>query len=108
MPLLPIDLQTMFSQMSQIGREQAVQKDIPPQHQFAQGAEIVKKTEHDDKAVNLAREPSEGPEKVKEEKARGERQKPSGGGARAREARPETRKDVFEDPDLGHHVNIVG
>jgi hypothetical protein len=74
MPLLPIDLQTMFSQMSQIGREQAVQKEVPPQYQAVQAEEIVKKTEHDDKAVNQAREPGEGPEKVREKKSRKQRE----------------------------------
>ena len=110
MPLLPIDLQTMFSQMTQIGREQAVQKEVPPQYQAVQAEQIVRKSEHDDKAVNQAREPGEGPEKAREEGRRGKRrrggsreghpraQEPAGGGA----------PEVFEDPALGHNVDLVG
>jgi hypothetical protein len=106
MPLLPIDLQTMFSQMSQVGREQAAQKDVPPQYQAAQAAELAKKSEHDDKAVNQAREAGEGPEKVREEAG--------GRGRRRGRQRPESGKEppavrsVVEDPALGHNVDLVG
>jgi hypothetical protein len=111
-PLLPIDLQTMFSQMSQIGREQAAAKEAPPQLQAMQAEQIVRKSEHDDKAVNQAREPGEGPEKVQEQGPRRRRR----GGPRERRPRgqepaagsePE-RREVFEDPALGHNVDLVG
>jgi len=113
MPLLPIDLQTMFSQMSQIGREQAVQKEVPPQYQAVQAEQIVRKSEHDDKAVNQAREPGDGPEKIREERPRRRRR----GGPRERrgaavqapaEGPPRERREVFEDPALGHNVDLVG
>ncbi len=107
MPLLPIDLQTMFSQMNQVGREQAVQREVAPQYQFAQGAEIARKTEHDDSAVNQSQDLGEGLEKLKE---RGERE------ARRREEREKRGagrdgsrdREIFEDPDLGHHIDITG
>jgi hypothetical protein len=115
MPLLPIDLQTMFSQMSQIGREQAVQKEVPPQYQAVQAEQIVRKTEHDDKAVNQAREPDEGPAKVKEEGPRRRRRRGgprersrAGGGQAPAEGEPPERREVFEDPALGHNVDLVG
>ena len=115
MPLLPIDLQTMFSQMSQIGREQAVQKEVPPQLQAAQAEQIVRKSEHDDKSVNQAREPGEGPEKVREEAGRRGRRR--GRGARGETApekdedpreRGKTPPEQFDDPALGHHVDLEG
>jgi hypothetical protein len=115
MPLLPIDLQTMFSQMTQIGREQAVQKEVPPQYQAVQAEQIVRQTEHDDKAVNQAREPSEGPEKVKEEGPRRRRRRGGPGGrtpAAPDQSPPQGqapgRRRVFEDPALGHNVDLVG
>jgi hypothetical protein len=121
MPLLPIDLQTMFSQMSQIGREQAVQKEVPPQYQAVQAEQIVRKSEHDDKAVNQAREPGEGPEKVREESPRRRRrggswegrgaaagQTPASPGSAPAEGPPREKREVFEDPALGHNVDLVG
>jgi hypothetical protein len=113
MPLLPIDLQTMFSQMTQIGREQAVQKEVPPQYQAVQAEQIVRKSEHDDKAVNQAREPGEGPQKTREE---GPRRRRRGSPRERRRASqsptpgegPPQEREVFEDPALGHNVNLVG
>jgi hypothetical protein len=110
MPLLPIDLQTMFSQMTQVGKEQAALKDTAPQYQFAQATQIVKKTEQADNTVNQSRELGEGPDKVKEGE-QGRRRRP---GRRGRQAaddgqHPEgEQRQVFSDPDLGHHVDVVG
>jgi hypothetical protein len=108
MPLLPIDLQTMFSQMARVGTEQAVQRDVPPLYQAAQAAELVKKAEQDDKTVNQSRETGEGPEKVKERTPRGERKKPQARAAKPKEGSGAPRRDVVEDPALGHHVDLIG
>ena len=109
MPLLPIDLQIMFSQMSHVGKEQAVQRDVLPQYQFVQGTEMVQKAEHDDSAVNQSQQLGEGPETVKEQEekekrqhSQGQRKGESGDGSK------EQQKQIFEDPDLGHHVDLVG
>ena len=109
MPLLPIDLQIMFSQMSHIGKEQAVQRDVTPQYQFVQGTEMVQKAEHDDSAVNQSHQLGEGPEKVKEQEeqekrghSQGKKKGESGGSGN------QEKKQIFEDPDLGHHIDLVG
>lgn len=109
MPLLPIDLQIMFSQMSHVGKEQAVQRDVLPQYQFVQGTEMVQKAEHDDSAVNQSQQLGEGPEKAKEQEEKEKRQHSHGqrkgeGG----ESSKEEQRQTFEDPDLGHHVDLVG
>ena len=109
MPLLPIDLQTMFSQMARVGTEQAVQRDVPPLYQAAQAAELTKKAVQDDKTVNQARETGEGPEKVKERTPRGERRKrQQARPAKSKEGSDAPRRDVVEDPALGHHVDLIG
>jgi len=109
MPLLPIDLQIMFSQMTHVGKEQAVQRDVTPQYQFVQGTEMAQKAEHDDNAVNQSHQLGEGPERVKEQEqqekhghTRGQEKGDSG------ENGQEEEKQVFADPDLGHHVDLVG
>ncbi len=111
MPLLPIDLQTMFSQLSQIGREQAVQKEVPPQYQAVQAEQLVRRAEQEDKTVTQSREPGEkeGAEKVGDA---GRRRRRRGGPQERRpgagqEPAPE-RPEVFEDPALGHNVDLVG
>jgi hypothetical protein len=109
MPLLPIDLQIMFSQLSHVGKEQAVQKDVTPQYQFVQGSEMVEKAEHDDSAVNQSQQVGDGPETVKEQEEKEQRQQYQGkrkgeGGQASRKGE----KEFWEDPDLGHHVDLVG
>jgi hypothetical protein len=108
MPLLPIDLQTMFSQMARVGTEQAVQRDVPPLYQAAAGAELAKKAEQDDKTVNQPRQTGEGPEKVKEDSPHGGRKRPQGRVAKSKEGPGAPRLDVVEDPALGHHVDLTG
>ena len=109
MPLLPIDLQIMFSQMSHVGKEQAVQRDVTPQYQFVQGTEIVQKAEHDDSAVNQSHQLGEGPEKVKEQEEKGKRKHSRGQRkGESGESAGDEEKQIFEDPDLGHHVDLIG
>ena len=109
MPLLPIDLQIMFSQMSNVGKEQAVQRDVTPQYQFVQGAEMVQKAEHDDAAVNQPQQVGEGPENVKEREEKEKRQHTEGRSkGEGGESSKKEEKQIFEDPDLGHHVDLVG
>ena len=107
MPLLPIDLQTLFSQSNQVAKEQAAQKDAAPITQSAQGSQLVQRTEQRDHAVNETQHQEEGPEQVKARTGRGpggRREKSPGGrkqpGPRAR--------DVFRDPDLGRNVDVSG
>jgi hypothetical protein len=109
MPLLPIDLQTMFNQMSQVGRETAAQREVSSQYQLLQGADIVRRTEEDDHGVPQARELGEGLEKVREERQRRRSRKQSGDD-RGQGSELDKKKGgtQFEDPDLGHHVDLIG
>lgn len=109
MPLLPIDLQIMFSQLSHVGKEQAVQRDVLPQYQFVQGTEMAQKAEHDDSAVNQSQQLGEGPEKAKEQEEKEKRQHSQGQQkGESGDRSTEEERQIFEDPDLGHHVDLVG
>jgi hypothetical protein len=109
MPLLPIDLQTLFTQTSQVGKEQAVQKDASPLAQSAQGAQMAQKAEQRDSAVNETRDQDDGSEKIKDPTGRGARRKKGGQAghrkAKAGEAAPEL--DVVQDPALGRNIDIT-
>lgn len=108
MALLPIDLQTLFSQAVQVGKEQAAQKDAPPAAQSLQGAQIVQHQEVRDSSVNETQEQQEGPEQVKDRSRRGaERRK-----GRQKDAKPpgvqHPASDVVRDPALGRNIDITG
>ncbi len=106
MALLPIDLQAVFTQSIQVGKEQAVQKDAGPQAQSLQGAQLVQKTAQRDNDVNETHDQEEGPEQVKDRGRRGaDRKRKQTGDKRAPAAQPRA-KDVVRDPALGRNVDI--
>jgi hypothetical protein len=107
MALLPIDLQTIFTQASQVGKDQAVQKDAPPAAQSLQGAQLVQNAVIRDNAVNETHDQQEGPEKAGDRARRGaERRKRQKKGTQPPAAlSPGT--DVVRDPALGRNVDIT-
>ena len=110
MPILPIDLQTIFAQISNVGREQAVQQNVPPLQQALQGTQIVLETQRQERSVNETDDSREG-ERIADEGQGKE------GGREGRQKRRDTKspaetssagKDkVFRDPDLGTHIDVV-
>lgn len=110
MPLLPIDLQTMFSHMNQIGKEQALQKDVLPLQQALQGAEIVKDSQEKDETVNETNNVGEGLDKINDEEKK--KQKEQGTGKNKKEKHKGNgtngRNDEFKESHLGQHIDIIG
>jgi hypothetical protein len=107
-PLLPIDLQTLFSQANQVSKEQAIQKEAAPLAQSLQGAQLVQKTEQRDNAVNETNNQEEGPEQVKDRSRRGaDRKRRQAGEKRAARPAAPPARDVVRDPALGRNVDIT-
>ena len=107
MALLPIDLQTLFTQSNQVGKEQAVQKDAAPQAQSLQGAQLVQKTEQRDNDVNETHDQEEGPEQIKDRARRGADRKRRAAAEKRKPAAKPPAKDVVRDPALGRNVDIT-
>ncbi|RKX76330.1 MAG: hypothetical protein DRP87_12190 [Spirochaetes bacterium] len=110
MPIQPIDLQTLFVKLTQIGKEQAEQRDISALHQTLQNSEFVKRTEHQSSSVTETKQVSEGPNKIEEkEERRRERKKREEQERERREEEEEKKKRRFlSDPDLGNNIDITG
>ena len=109
MPLLPIDLQTLFAQMNQVGKEQAVQRDGSILQQSLQGSEIVKRTEQQDNSVNETKQVGEGLEKIKEKRRNAEKREKKRREEEKKKVEKTSNKDnLFNDPNLGQHIDIVG
>ncbi len=107
MALLPIDLQTNFTQANQVGKEQAVQKEAAPQAQSLQGSQLVQKTEQRDNDVNETHDQEEGPEQVKDRARRGADRKRRNAAEKRKSAPLSPAKDVLRDPALGRNVDIT-
>lgn len=110
MPILPIDLQTIFAQMPNVGREQALQRDVAPLQQSAQGQTIVQASYHQDRSVNETNESREGEGVKPRREGRGKREELERRAAREKGQSKEEgpKEEVFRDPALGRHVDVVG
>ena len=108
MPIQPIDVQTLFMRLSQIGKEQSLQRDAAHIAQTAQGTELAREAEEHAKTVNVSRELEDGPDAIKEEQQEGgeEGQNERSGAEPEPEAQAEV--EVFSDPDLGNTIDISG
>jgi hypothetical protein len=113
-PLLPIDLQTLFGQAPQVGREQNVQREGVPLAQAQQAAELARRSGLQDASVNELQQQAEGPEQARiRERRRGRRD--TGAGRERRKNRPPQKPppdrdnpDIARDPALGRHVDVSG
>jgi hypothetical protein len=109
MPIRPIDLQTLLMQMSQVGRDQAVEKDGPALQSAIQGAVAQKKETQAKEAVRRPEEPQDGAGAVKDRpgRQRSKGSQPGEEGAEGEEG-DEPREEVVRDPSLGNRVDLSG
>ncbi len=112
MPIRPIDLQTLLMQMSQVGRDQAVEKDGPALQSAIQGAAAQKREFEAKEAVRLPEEPEQGASPIKERPGRPRAKGGQGGQAEGEggggEDAEKPREEVVRDPSLGNRVDLSG
>ena len=107
MAIQPIDLQTLFTQVDKVARQQSAQREGLAMQQAIQGAQLQRKTDEQIQAVNETQNTGEdGAEKVKDRGAQGQE---SGGGKR-KEQESADQEDpevpVIRDPFLGRTIDI--
>jgi hypothetical protein len=108
MAIQPIDLQTLFTQLDKVAKNQAFQREGAAIQEAIQGIEIQKKTDEHIKEVNETQEEGED-EKINDRNRRKQKDRESAedkkkdGGSAEEEARP-----VIRDPSLGRNVDISG
>ena len=107
MSIQPIDLQTLFMRLGQVGKEQAAMREAAHLAQAAQGTEIARQSEEAARTVNETKELEDGLEAVKDEQ--------EGAGKNAEREKEESQskekneqKDVFSDPALGTKIDLSG
>ncbi len=106
MPIRPIDLQTLLMQMSQVGRDQAVEKDGPALQSAIQGAAIQKKETESKESVRRTEDAKEGAGPVRERKGRARGRGARSGAEEGGEG--EASEEVVRDPSLGNKVDLSG
>jgi type II secretory pathway pseudopilin PulG len=106
MALSPIDMQTLFSQMDKVGKQEAAQKEGAALLQAIQQAKHQQQTDEKIRSVNEAQDTGEGTEGVKDKKG-GQARQEGKGHAHAGETAKENAEDgVIRDPDLGTNLDV--
>jgi hypothetical protein len=109
MAIQPIDLQTIFTQLDKVGKEQAAQKEGAAIQQALQGAQAQKKAGEQIQSVNEAQNMGEGAEGVKDRNPRRHREDSSGRRGSAHDSdEQEPDIEIIRDPTLGTHIDVSG
>ncbi len=109
MPIRPIDLQTMLVQLSQVGREQAAEKEGAALTASMKGAADQKRLEETKESVHRPEDEETAAKAVGEGGGQGAGGKQARGGSEESPAdgTPPT-SEVVKDPDLGRRVDLSG
>ena len=103
----PIDLQTLFSHMNQVGKEQSTEKNAAVLQQAQQAQAMVRQADQNNHSINQTEKTKEGLDSVGSEQgnrsgAKQEKEK------RETEERENADREFFRDPDVGHNLDITG
>ncbi|MFO8043594.1 MAG: hypothetical protein R6U25_10360 [Alkalispirochaeta sp.] len=109
MSIQPIDLQTLFVRLSQVGREQSALKQSIIQNQEVAGREIAERSRQVGESVQEPDEVSEGPETVDDDGNPSQQQAATHQDhAHGDGSSEEPEEDLFRDPDLGQNIDLEG
>ncbi|MDR2096504.1 MAG: hypothetical protein LBP76_13460 [Treponema sp.] len=116
MAIQPIDLQTLFTQVDKVGKNQASQREGLAIQQALQNIENQKKTEEQVQSVNEVQDTGEGIERAKD---RSPRKRPredilnkGDDGKNMEDEEEETQNEkkmyTIQDPSLGRNIDLSG
>ncbi len=110
MSLQPIDLQTLFLRMSQVGQDQAAQRDSIIQGQDVAGREIAQRSQQHQRSVGETQRVEEGPDAVNDRDSGAQAESGEQGEQATENAETggTEEENVFRDPDLGRNIDISG
>jgi hypothetical protein len=110
MSIRPIDIQTMLAQLSQVGKDQAAEKEGAALQASIQNAAELKRREEAKEAIRRAEDKDLNATPVDERKQKrggpATEESAEAGEKEKKEEAPES--DVVRDPDLGSHIDLTG
>ncbi len=107
MPIKPIDLQTLFAQLSQVGKQQAAEKDGALLHSTLHGALVKRMEDEAAKAVQRPKDDQATAKSVSKEPG-GNKGGPGGEKKKEGEDREDAATETITDPALGGLIDISG
>ncbi|GHV77018.1 hypothetical protein AGMMS49942_18390 [Spirochaetia bacterium] len=108
MAIQPIDLQTLFTQVEKVGKEQANQKQGLQLQQSIQGAQEQRKTDERIQSVNESQDTGQGPERIKDRSPRKHREYDGDREDSEESDQRSADSSVIHDPALGKNVDLSG
>lgn len=107
MPIKPIDLQTLFVQLSQVGKQQAAEKDGALLHVHLHNTQVKRIADEAAKAIQRPKDDQTATESINDESGSG---MTGHSGEKKRDEENKTEKDVetIRDPALGGNIDISG
>ncbi|MDC7126681.1 MAG: hypothetical protein PQJ46_14010 [Spirochaetales bacterium] len=113
MSVSPLDMQILYSNLKNVGQQHAAERGAEIAQQDKKADEIVRKAEERDHKVDESKDVETGVDKINEEpqgKGRHNEKhaKKDNDNKNSKEDEVKTEKKYFEDPDIGHHIDISG
>lgn len=111
MSIRPIDIQTLLMQMSQVGKDKAIEKDGALLQAAIKGAEEQKRRDESKEAVRRPDEAETEARPVRERKEGGAKNLPErskNGEDAVSEGREGEEGEIVRDPNLGNKLDISG
>jgi hypothetical protein len=106
MALAPIDLQSIFTQMDKVGKEQALAKDGAVLSQQIIGDNIRLRNLEKMETVVQLQDADEGPGKTNVQDENSSGQKQQDGGKKKRNSNYENTGSFVSDPNVGQNIDI--
>lgn len=107
MSIKPLDLQTLFLKMANVGKEQAaIQKSVENQ-QNREANQLIKEENNRDHSVNKAEEDKE-TDSVRDREGGSNRNNSESGREKEEEEASKNKANYFTDPKRGHNIDISG
>lgn len=112
MSIQPIDLQTLFMKMNQVGKEKAQNAEHLVHQQIAQGEELEEKQRQAAKRVNESDGLQEGPEVIHDDDEKERKEPGKGNDQDDDQGKPQTssgkKYEQLKDPHLGNKIDLSG
>ena len=109
MSVSPLDLQTLYSNLKNVGQQHAAERASEIASQDKKADELVRKADERDHKVAETKDLETGIDKINED----EHNNRQGSGQKEKEQQQEAeeqtaKKKYFEDPEIGSHIDISG
>ena len=109
MAISPLDLQTLFTQMDKVGKQEAAQRDGAAILQSVQQARQQQQTDERVRSVNEAQNTGEGSEAIKDRnggRAGQGQEEEKNLSPEETEETAEKEDGIIRDPDLGRNIDV--